>query len=825
MRLYSVLAVLGMAAMAALTPAAVFGMERPPCPFLENVGQWDVGTKFVAAWGGGTARIERNALALDLPRGPDDSAGRVGLRFSFEGSSPGAVVVGEGRSSAATNLLIGKDPSRWYRGVPSYHRVAYRNLYPGVDVRVRNDAGGLKYDVRVAPGAELAAVTISCSGVTALRLAADGSLEMETAEGMLLQPVPATWQELPYGGRMAAVCRYRILEGARYGFEVPDRDVGLPLVIDPSFELLHWSTFLGTAGTDGALTTAFGSDGQVIAAGITDSGAFPVTPAAYDTTSNGGWDAWVACFDPTLSGSEQLIWCTYLGGGGDDFPFDVAFDATDGSILVVGSTTSSNFPTPNGYDQSYGGGSGDGFAARLSQDGSNLICATYLGSPGTDWAVKVDASGSGVTLSGYTNSSSFPTTPEAYDPSHNGGYDVFITRLNPPLSDLVFSTFLGGGSDEVVPNSFPAYPDRSIGGLAVSAVGASIVSGRTQSIDFPVTPGAYQTGLAGLSDAFVAQISSDGSALEFSTYYGGSGKDGGWNLAIRPSGEIAVCGYTPSGDLPITPGAFDTSFNGGTGFIDGFIACFDPAGSQQEQLRYATYLGGSADDQLAAIASDALGDLIVGGCAGQDFPVTEDAYDPTYNGGNGDAFMVRLRPTGMGAYDLIYGTFLGGSDRDMAWSLALPAVASVDAPVVLAGSTRSTDFPTTPEAFCVVHNGPGGADGWVALLGSVGPADVEPPPVLGGAADSPRLGPPHPNPADGPFTFTFELPVSARVRVDIYDAAGRVVADLLDRELASGRHELTWDPETLRRHLAPGAYFIRLDAAGRVESQKLVIGP
>jgi len=733
-------------------------------------------------------------------------------------------VVGEDQSRAVANFLIGNDPTRWRRGVSSYHRVVYPGLYPGVNVRVRDDSGRLKHDVLVSPGADLAPVVIRCEGVAVLGLTSDGSLEMETAAGTLRQAPPVTWQELPSGGRMTVECSYRPLGGSRYGFAVPGRDPELPLVIDPEIEVpdLVWSTFLGTTGVDAAWAVAFGTGGEVIAAGFTDSPAFPTTSEAYDTTFNGGaWDAWVACFNPGQSGDDQLVWCTYLGGAGNDFAMDVAPDANDGSILVVGLTSSNDLPTANGYDQSCNG-SDDAFVARLSHDGRNLACATYLGGTGADWAVNVDLGGvSGVTVSGYTNSSCFPTTSEACDPIHNGGYDAFVTRFDPSLSTLVFSTFLGGSGNEVSATQWPTYPDRGIGGLAVSASGSTTVSGTTSSNDFPATPGAYQTQLRGSHDAFLARLFPEGSALQFATCFGGSGGDGGPDLAIRGSGEIAMAGYTTSEDLPTSPGAYDTTFNGAAGFIDGFIARFDSTGSA---LRYSTYLGGTEDDQLlGGVALDALGDVIVSGTCGAGFPFTPDAYDSTYDGSGGDAFLVWLRPLGNGGADLQYTPFLGGTLRDATWAMALPADGSILDPVVLAGSTRSSDFPTTAGAFNTGLNAV--LDAWIALLVSVGAADVEEPPMAGITPASLRLGAPHPNPSSGAIEFAIDLPERARVSVSVHDLNGRRVEVLLDREVASGRHQLSWDPEALRAGVMPGIYFVRLDANGKQESQKVVISP
>ncbi len=813
-------------AMATSALAELSGPETLPSMFVENLGQWDTSTRFLASRGNVVTRIEQGALALDLPRGPETAAGRVSLHFVFEGAAPEAAVVGEDRSRAVTNFLIGNDPARWRRGAPSYRRVLYPDLYPGVDVRVREDAGRLKYDVLVAPGADLAPVVIRCEGATALCLAADGSLEMETPAGTLRQTVPATWQELPSGGRITVECKYRILSGNRYGFAVPGRDPGLPLVIDPRVEVpgLEWSTFFGTLGTDLGTAIAFGDNGRLIVAGQSDYvgiPGIPTTPGAYDPTFNGVCDAWVACFDPAQSGDEQRVWCTYLGGGQEDRAFDIALDA--GSVWVVGITSSTDFPTtPDAYDRTYNGGGsypGDVFVTQLSGDGASLLYSTFLGGSASDWAVEVDVAAPwGITVSGYTRSSGFPTTPGAFDRSYNGSIDAFVTRFDRVApSSLVFSTFLGGSATE----GSSDYVEMVLGGLAVDGSGAATVAGGTGSTNFPTTQGAYQRVINGTRDAFLTRLSPLGDSLRFSTYFGGSDVDGAATLAIMPSGNLALGGYTYSTDLPTTPGAFDTSFNGG--LDDGFIAIVGSAG---DALLYSTYLGGGEVDAVTLLAVDSRGDVVGSSfcnlCPG--FPVTPDAYDPNPHGLQ-DAFVFRLRPTGLGAHDLLYGTFLGGADMDAVWALALAPGATMYDPVALTGSTRSYEFPTTPSAFDSTHNSPGLPDGWVALFGAIGWADVEEPPVVGTTPASLHLGAPHPNPSQGPVAFTIDLPARSRVHVGIYDVGGRLVTELLDREVTAGHHKLTWDPLALRQHVSPGIYFIRLEAGGVTDSRKAVIRP
>ncbi len=190
-------------------------------------------------------------------------------------------------------------------------------------------------------------------------------------------------------------------------------------------------------------------------------------------------------------------------------------------------------------------------------------------------------------------------------------------------------------------------------------------------------------------------------------------------------------------------------------------------------MLYSTYLGGGDVDGVTDIAVDTSGDVVGASfcnlCPG--FPVTPDAYDPTPNGLQ-DAFVFCLRPAGLGDHDLLYGTFLGGADMDGILALALAPGATMWDPVALTGNTRSYEFPTTPSAFDSTHNSPGLPDGWVALFGAIGWADVEEPPVVGTTPASLHLGAPHPNPSQGPVAFTIDLPARSRVHVGVYDVGG-----------------------------------------------------
>ena len=237
-------------------------------------------------------------------------------------------------------------------------------------------------------------------------------------------------------------------------------------------------------------------------------------------------------------------------------------------------------------------------------------------------------------MTGGTNSTDFPTTPGAFDTT-KGRYfgDAFVTKLNATGSVLIYSTFLGGDSGF----------DMGLG-IAVDSADNAYVTGGTSSTDFPTTPGVFDSTVGGYEDAFVTKLNAAGSALIYSTFLGGSssvfgGSSGtqGQGIVVDGSGNAYVTGVTDSTDFPTTPGAFDATFNGDA---DAFVTKLNATGSA---LTYSTFLGGSSSDRCQGIAVDGSGNAYVTGLTSSvDFPTTLGAFDTTYNGDVGDAFVTKL---------------------------------------------------------------------------------------------------------------------------------------------------------------------------------------
>jgi hypothetical protein len=364
-----------------------------------------------------------------------------------------------------------------------------------------------------------------------------------------------------------------------------------------------------------------------------------------------------------------LAYSTYLGGGaGGEGGNGIAVDSS-GNAYVTGTTLSVDFPTtanPFQSDQP----DGDSFVTKLNAAGSALIYSTYFGGSASDssFDIAIDASGNAY-VSGSTVSTNFPTTPGAFDTNANLGTELFLTKLNATGSALIYSTYLGGSSNENVLD------------IALDPAGNIYVTGFVISTDFPTTPGAFDTTDNLGTDTFVTKLNATGSALVYSTYLGGDFSETGAGIAVDSAGNAYVTGATESGNFPTTPGAFDTTDNPGE---DAFVTKLNVTGSA---LVYSTYLGGDFTDRGMDIALDSAGNSYVTGLTSStNFP-TQNAFQ-TDQQTFGDCFVSKLNPTGSA---LVYSTYLGGSDgNSQGTGIAIDAAGNA----YVAGHTTSTDFPT-----------------------------------------------------------------------------------------------------------------------------------
>lgn len=368
-----------------------------------------------------------------------------------------------------------------------------------------------------------------------------------------------------------------------------------------------------------------------------------------------------------------------------------------GRAWVTGTTASGDFPTTRGAVGPSLAGFADAFVTRLSPDGRQLDYSTFLGGVSLDTSNAVAVDGQGrAHVTGFTYSPNFPVTEGAFDTSFDGG-EAFVAQLGPDGTTLGYATFLGGE-----PESPGISDDENGRAIAVAPGGRATVAGFTRSADFPTTPGAFDRTLGGGGDAFVTQLSRDGSALAYSTFLGGSSGDDAAGLAVDRRGRAHVTGFTDSADFPTTAGALDRSVDEFYG--DAFVAALSRDGSR---VLHGTYLGGGGGEFGLDVAVGRGGEIYASGYTNSiDFPTTPGGA-PSPRGGN-DAFLVRLDPR---LSRLASSTVVGGSRDDLGSGLALgrPRVAYV------AGQTWSPDFPTTPGALRPALAGD--ADGFVTTVG------------------------------------------------------------------------------------------------------------
>ncbi|NHJ49368.1 MAG: hypothetical protein FK733_16380 [Asgard group archaeon] len=454
-----------------------------------------------------------------------------------------------------------------------------------------------------------------------------------------------------------------------------------PLTVSP----ILYSTFIGGSNSDSVRDVVLdSSSGALYLIGNTRSADFPTTSGAYDESHNGDND----CFVVKLSADGSLIYSTFVGGSGSEYPYSFAIDNEE-NAYVTGWTGSSNFPTTSGaYDESFNGGLSDCFVFKLSADGSSLINSTFIGGDDIDYGLSIalDNQGNPV-VTGDALSSNFPTTSGVYNESPNGNGDCFVIKLSTDCSTLLNSTFIGGS-------------ERDYGiSITFDYQGNIYVTGSTHSSNFPITSSTFDGSFNGARDCFVIKLTADCSSLLYSTFVGGSAQEDGMSLAIDCAGDIYVAGYTLSSNFPTTTGAYDESHNGDA---DGFVFKLTSDGAN---LSYSTYTGGSGYDFCNSFVLDHEGNVYVsGGTYSSNFPTSPYAYNTSINGGSSDCTFFILSTNGS---SLLYSTFIGGTGDDGCNSIILDSSSEV---VYLIGYSGSSNFPTTSGALNETYNG-GNNDG------------------------------------------------------------------------------------------------------------------
>ncbi|MFZ1975585.1 MAG: SBBP repeat-containing protein [Candidatus Acidiferrales bacterium] len=729
------------------TAAVIADYGRLPLSFELNDGQTAGVVKFVARGSGYALFLTERGAVLSLS---NDGAGADGhrsgaaaavaahtavaapktdvIRMELVGASGDSKVRGVEPLAGTANYLIGNDPGAWRTGVATFARVRYAGVYPGVDLVYYGNQRQLEYDFVVAPGASARQVRVRFDGARRVRVGADGNLRIFARNGEVAFQKPVVYQMRD--GRRESVDGHFVVSGKNeIGFALGNYDASRELVIDP---VLTYSTYVGGTNNDSAAGIAVDAEGSAYIVGSTVSTDFPLKGTPYQATNkgaaNGLTNIFVTKMNPVGSG---LVYSTYIGGSGEtaaaspygngvfggDSAAGIVIDA-QGNAYIVGTTYSTDFPLSGGALQKTNKGVTLGvtnaFVAKLNATGSALIYSTYLGGSGglpfengaspvgdSGSAIAVDGAGNAY-VTGATYSADFPVTSGAFQRVNNAieesSDNAFVSKINATGSALIYSTYLGGSAQG------PTFITNTNGdgdsglAIAVDSTGDAYVAGLAFSTDFPVTPGAFQTtnGAAPIaeSNAFVTKLNPTGSALVYSTYFGGSGNylqgplpfaDEANAIAIDPAGDAYIAGATNSSyNFPVSYLAFQGSnFGAAGGFPNAFVSELNPTGSE---LVSGTLLGGSyGGDGATGIAVDAAGDAFVAGYANStDFPTTSNAFQ---NSGSGPFFT----EVPHGATYLLYSTYLGAG--------AAAGIALDPAGNAYVTGTAGPGFPTIRNAF------------------------------------------------------------------------------------------------------------------------------
>lgn len=672
------------------------GYGRLPLSFIPNQGQIDSPVRFLANTAGYEVFLTGDEAVLVLrqqlgatpkavpirigavPGAPEPAKfNSVAVRMKLIGAASNARTEGFEELPGKFNYINGSDPSNWQMEVPSYRKVAYHGIYPGIDLIYYGNTGTLEHDFLLAPGTDPNKIQWQISGADSLHLTAAGDLEIRTALGLVVLHAPAVYQPSPVGRRY--VPAKLVVNGNRISFGLGNYDRTQELVIDP---YLSYSTYLNGPSQSGTYPSGIALDANKNAyiTGSTFDTAYPTAAGGYATGIDGcNYRGYVSELNPTGTG---LIYSTFIRGScshqASVVPMSIAVDGS-GNVYIGGYTTDSTYPTTGSAYQptlpaSFSSNTNNetGFVTELNSTGSGLVFSTFLSGSSVigcsscslftiPTSLAIDPTG--IFLTGYTNESDFPATTGAYQsakPTNNSNTVAFVTKMAPDGSSLLYSTFLGGTSSS----------DQSIGMGITASGGNAYVTGYTYNTsDFPTTPGAYQTTASGYA-TFVSELSATGANLVASTDFNGT--TAGCSpvetlpvagVAVDGSGNVTISGYTDSNNLPTTGGvlapAFGTNKSGCT--FASFATRFNPSLSG---LVYSTYITGNESTTEYEFASsltlDASGNAYVTGDAESGgsfntFPFV-NALDTFYKPGYQTVFVTALDNTGAG----LYNTFFGG---------------------------------------------------------------------------------------------------------------------------------------------------------------------
>jgi hypothetical protein len=717
--------------------AAANGSETQPAYWVENDGQYDDRVLFRSEGPGETAWLLEDEIWLTYFEGSGAATGGTGPRFETP-EAPARIqniriTLEDSNGSAASARVVPADPVEIHRtfltpaglfeNVPLWGSVRYEELIPGLEVVLSTDDVGVRIELEAA-GAE-----------TEVRIRVDGADELKIVDGRLVVVTEFGERVLPFDSNSENLVLTASGPAGKWVSFRPAGHAGDSAVAAevPAAGTLVYSSFFGTAGQhEFGAEIVSDPDGYAYTAGASEAPTTAFTGRTGLQTPLHLVSAFVIKVDPAGASAEYLTSITGADPDGEDYALDLVLDA-DKNIYVTGLTSSEDFPTtPGAFDQTHNGGLNDAWLVKLNPAGG-VVFSTLVGSGGNDWANAVGLGLFGdIFITGFTSGPDFPKTAGSFDPTHNGGFDIFVSKFTNDGSTLIAGTFVGGSGDEGGDFSL----DRS--DIHVDVVGTAVVTGPTESANFPVTNSPIGPG--GCKDIFITKLTPSLTDIFYSARIGGSGTNCGVNgddnaerLTLDGPGNIYITGYTSTNQgqgFPVTANAYDTTFNG---VYDAFLLKFNPT---TFDVRYGTYLGGSSFDVGKDVQVGRDGTIYLTGYTfSANFPVSGDAYDSTL-GGESDVYITQINPLAFGPADLVYSTFFGGGGWD--WGVGLDAFG--EDILFLTGFTQSSGFPITAGSYQETYSGD--RDAYISRFHLNEPS------------------PPHPRPTWTPAPFNIEVPVS-----------------------------------------------------------------
>lgn len=681
-----------------LAPQEAYCNEQSDFRFIENKGQWHPDVMFRTAIPGGDLYILKNKLKYVFYQNPhrghegisdahnhrresDDIHDVHSIDLSFFNSKSEAYLTGLDKVPGAVNYIKGSDPQKWVYGAKAFLRIRIEELYDGIDFVMYSDHGTLKYDFVVQPGSDPKQIALKYEGQHELKIR-EQKLVIGTVHGQLIENVPISYAKS--NARTESVPTQFEINDGMVNFSFPNGyNKDNELVIDPE---LIFSTYSGSFADNWGFTATFDDEGNLYSGGIVFGTGFPTTNGVFQQQHQGEWDVGILKYDPS---GKDLLWATYLGGSFSETPQSIIVNSK-GELIIYGTTSSPDFPMTNdAFQKSFLGGDPiydtagvtprlvggismqngtDIFLAILDENGQSLVGSTFIGGTDNDGImerfkpltknygdqfrgeVNIDKQDN-IYVASNTSSNDFLMKDGPFIDYGGGDNDGVIMKFNPGLSDLYWSTYLGGNGMD------------ALFAVKVDSDGNVFATGGSNSVDFPVTPGTLKSSkpIASDIDGVVVKISSDGKELLSGTYVGTDRYDQAYFLELDSSDQVYLLGQT-QGAYPIIGDVYANA-NGGQ-FVH-------KIGNDLDTTYFATMIGastGSPDFSPTAFLVNECENIFISGWGGAlnhqslgyiggstfGLPITNNAFQNQTDGT--DFYLAVLLQD---ARQLLYGTYFG----------------------------------------------------------------------------------------------------------------------------------------------------------------------